>query len=117
MKQIFCDSILPKDHVFTAGAGLIVESILDMTEKNVNGLEIFERHTGTGTIKIELFAGPTKSGPWVEATAADVAAAAAASTDNGYLISLTHFGPFLKTVLTASVDTITAANAWLVSRC
>jgi hypothetical protein len=117
MKQIFCDSLLPKNHVFTAGAGLIVTSYFDMTEKNVTGIEIFEYHTGVGTIKIELFAGPTKDGPWIEATAADVAAAAAASTVNAYLVTLTHFGPFFKTVLTASVETITAANAWMASRC
>lgn len=116
-QQIFTDNLLPKDHVFTAGPGLIVSTIVDMREKNVTALEIFEKHGGTGTIKIEIFAGPTKEGHWVEATAADVAAAAASGADNGYLLTLTHFGPFMKVVLTASAATITAANAWLVSRC
>lgn len=116
MKQIFCDNLLPVNHVFTAGAGLIVESILDMTEKNVQQLEIMEYHTGTGTIQIEIFVGPTKNGPWIEATAADVAAAAPTATVNAYLLTLTHFGPWVKTKLTASATTITAANAWLASR-
>jgi hypothetical protein len=86
-----------------------------MSEKGLP-TEIMEYHTGTGTIKIELFVGPTRNGPWIEATAADVASAAAASTINAYLLTLIHHGPWVKSVLTASVDTITAANAWMISK-
>jgi hypothetical protein len=115
-KCVWVDEIL-KNHVFTAGAGLIKSTIVDLREKLSEGsLEIFERHTGTGTIKIEIFMGPTNNGPWVEATSSDVAAAAASTTDNAYLLTLTHFGPFAKVTMTASAETITAANAWLVTR-
>jgi hypothetical protein len=112
-KRVFTTQLFTKQ-AFTSGAGLIKTVVVDVSQIAPDWIfSIQHKFTGTGTIKIEVFVGSTRDGDYFAACTNPEAAAPTATVKVATIVPI--LGPFLKFVVTASVETVADLDMWLNS--